>query len=234
MPSMCVALEMWKYTALDPCTGCVRTIGCSIGLPYFSRSSGRHTGDALIYGRDAVTFRGGYRQDDGDRRPLPRARALGAHPSAVELDQMADDREPEPEAGVNARARAIGLLEAFEDVRQQVGLDTPAGVAHDEARVGIAHEPHCHGAIWRRELDRVAQDVLDDLTQPIGIAAHRPGIAVELRFQVDPFDLSGRAGRLHHPGDQRRQIDALRAELEPPEDDAAGVQQIADQPALLV
>ena len=147
---------------------------------------------------------------------------------------MADDREPKPEAGVSARARAVGLLEPLEDARQQVGLDTPARVAHDEARVAIACEPHRHGAIWRRELDRVTQDVLDDLTQPIGIAAHQPGIAVELRFQVDPFDLSGRAGRLHHPGDQRRQIDALRAELEPPEDDAAGVQQIADQPALLV
>src|SRR6058998_3887453 len=26
MLEMCVAFEMWKYTALDACTGCVRTI----------------------------------------------------------------------------------------------------------------------------------------------------------------------------------------------------------------
>src|SRR5712692_2101303 len=44
MPSMWVALEMWKYTAFEPCTGWVRTIGCSTGLPYLSRSSGRVVG----------------------------------------------------------------------------------------------------------------------------------------------------------------------------------------------
>ena len=41
MPLMWAALEMWKYTALDPWTGWVRTIGCSMGRPYFSWSSGR-------------------------------------------------------------------------------------------------------------------------------------------------------------------------------------------------
>ena len=41
MPPMWWAFEMWKYTARDPCTGCVRTIGCSMGFPYFARSSGR-------------------------------------------------------------------------------------------------------------------------------------------------------------------------------------------------
>ena len=41
MPPMCVAFEMWKYTAREPCTGWVRTIGCSIGVPYLSSSSGR-------------------------------------------------------------------------------------------------------------------------------------------------------------------------------------------------
>src|SRR5260370_1005489 len=41
MPPMWWAFETWKYTARDPCTGCVRTIGCSMGFPYFARSSGR-------------------------------------------------------------------------------------------------------------------------------------------------------------------------------------------------
>ncbi len=44
MPSMCVALPMWKYTAREPFTGCVRTIGCAMGVPYFSRSSRRVSG----------------------------------------------------------------------------------------------------------------------------------------------------------------------------------------------
>src|SRR5262245_58762953 len=59
------------------------------------------------------------RQRDRERRALPRALALGAHAPAVELDEMAHDREPETETSVHTRDATVGLTEAIEHVRQE-------------------------------------------------------------------------------------------------------------------
>ena len=40
----------------------------------------------------------------------------------MQLDEVADDREPEPEAAVRARRRAVGLAEALEDVGRNSGF----------------------------------------------------------------------------------------------------------------
>ena len=60
----------------------------------------------------------------------------------MRLDQVPDEREPEPEAAVAARGTAFGLAEAFEHVRQEVRRDALAGVADREfdfgARPGAA------------------------------------------------------------------------------------------------
>jgi hypothetical protein len=47
----------------------------------------------------------------------------GQDASAVQLDQVAHDREPEAQAPVSPRARGIGLPKALEDVGQEVRVD---------------------------------------------------------------------------------------------------------------
>src|SRR5438128_3708762 len=107
-------------------------------------------------------------RDDEDRAPVL-ARALRAHGAAVKLDDVLHQREAEPEAAVRARARAVALAERLEDVRNELRRDPDARVGDDDldARLG-ARETHAHAAARRRELDRVREQVPDDLLQTIG------------------------------------------------------------------
>ena len=69
--------------------------------------------------------------------PLSGARALGANRAAVQIDDVANDGEAEAEAAEQSRRRAVLLREAIEDVRQELGLDAAALVAHTHRRVAV-------------------------------------------------------------------------------------------------
>ena len=96
--------------------------------------------------------------------PLPFALALRRDGAAVQLDQVAHDapgRGPRP--AVRARRGAVGLAEALEDVRQELGLMPAPGVRHREH----PSEPCAPPADTStrppvgRELDRVGEQVPD-------------------------------------------------------------------------
>ena len=53
-----------------------------------------------------------------------------SHRAAMELDQVAHDREPEAEAAEWPREAAVALAEAVEHERQHVGRDADPGVGH--------------------------------------------------------------------------------------------------------
>ena len=65
---------------------------------------------------------------DGEGRPLPLAVALRSYRAAVQLDQVAHDREPQAEAAMAAR-RVVGLAETLEDMRQEIRADAQAVIA---------------------------------------------------------------------------------------------------------
>src|SRR6185503_3670402 len=67
-------------------------------------------------------------QPDLELAPPPRARARGAHAAAMELDQGADEGEPDAEPA----GRMSSLLEQIEEARQEIGRDADAVVAHAE------------------------------------------------------------------------------------------------------
>ena len=79
------------------------------------------------------------------------------------------------------RAR-IGLSERFEQARLRVRIDADAGVVHVDAPavqgrgVRVAPQAQAHLAL-RGELDRIAQQVVDDLLQPHGVTDDRDGVA---------------------------------------------------------
>ena len=89
-------------------------------------------------------------EPDDEVRPLVLPVAVRLDRSVVQLDEMADDREPEPDTAVRACRRAVGLAKALEDVREEFGRDADAGVADAEAqRVVLAVELDVHLAAGR-------------------------------------------------------------------------------------
>ena len=65
--------------------------------------------------------------------PFPGPGAVGLDHPAVLLDEMANDRQAEAEAAVQACVGGVGLGKAIEDVGQEPGIDAGPGVAHLEA-----------------------------------------------------------------------------------------------------
>jgi hypothetical protein len=98
------------------------------------------------------------RQQDREGRPLAGAFAGDAHRAAVQLDELLDDGQSEPEAAVAAGRAGVGLAEAVEHERQEIGTDALAGVADLdlEARVDAA-DADLDVAAGRREFHRVAE-----------------------------------------------------------------------------
>src|SRR5207248_6790276 len=97
---------------------------------------------------------------------------LGANGAAVQLDEMPDDGEPEPQASVRPRGAGSALTEALEYVWQEVGGDAGAVVAHrDRHAVGGSREVDVDAAAGRREAHCVRQQIPDHLLQPAAIAA---------------------------------------------------------------
>src|SRR6185312_17285219 len=102
--------------------------------------------------------------------PAPLALALGADRAAVLLGEELDEGEAEPEAAVLAREGGVRLAEPIEDVGEEARGDAPAGVAdHDLDAGAVAAAARLHASPLRRELDRVRQEVGDDLLEPAGI-----------------------------------------------------------------
>ena len=102
--------------------------------------------------------------------------------------QLTADRQAEAGAAVFAARPGIGLLERLEDQPLFLGCDADAGVDHLD-REGLRHRPqdrmagrppcldhgHAHRHLAsRRELERVRQQVLENLLQPFRIARDRP------------------------------------------------------------
>src|SRR5581483_1600146 len=69
-----------------------------------------------------------YRQPHDEAGAAALAAALRLHGSRMQVDQMAHDRQPQPDAAVPPADGAILLAEALEDVRQELRLDALAGV----------------------------------------------------------------------------------------------------------
>ena len=61
--------------------------------------------------------------------------------AAVQRDQLVHQRQPDARSLVRARARASHAVEALEHVRQLLGRDADAGVAHRQLDVDARATP---------------------------------------------------------------------------------------------
>src|SRR5439155_755259 len=103
---------------------------------------------------------GGERKVHGERGAAVLAGALGTHRATVHLDQLANDPEPDAEAAMHPRGRAVGLAKGLEDMRQEALGDALARIRDRDAGGRLLRlQPHRHPAALRRELDRIRQEV---------------------------------------------------------------------------
>ena len=132
--------------------------------------------------RRAELGRGDARQAHRERRAAAIAVAGGMHAAAVHFGQPLHQREADAQAAARAVDGVVRLHEQIEDLRQHLRRDADALVDHaHHGIVAFAADEHAHRALALRELERVRQQVADDLLEAHGIAVHPHGLG----HQVD-------------------------------------------------
>ena len=132
---------------------------------------------------------------------------------------------------MRTRQRAVGLAEPVEGVLEELGRHALSRIPNlDLERVVAVAERDDHAPARRRELDRVRDQVPDDLLDAVGIAQDPvllAGMVVEAHLDLLAF--GGEAHRVHrgpdHGGERRR----LQGQPELAGDDARDVEQVVDQ-----
>jgi hypothetical protein len=180
--------------------------------------------------RHAGLHRGHERQRDGERRPLPFAVRMRRDAPAVHLDELARDREADAETACPASRAAVGLAEALEDVRQKTGDDPASRVGDAQYDLGIrSRQGDLDASVGGRELDRVREQVGDDLLQPIGVATDADRAAVYRANDADALPFGRRRERIDRTRDDGTDVDRLQPERHLAGHDAGDVEQVVDQ-----
>ena len=169
------------------------------------------------------------RQRDRHRRSLALA-ALEIDGAAVLLDDRAHDHEPEPRAGNRLPRRGRCAEEAGEELALLVDRDADAGVGDGDPRErAVLHDADRHRAAGVGELDRVRDQIVEHLREPVGVRAHGRS-AVELEAEVDFALGRARPRRLDRGRRDVVEADVGEHELEPVRLDLRDEQQILDEP----
>ena len=173
-------------------------------------------------------------QIDDETRPAAR-RALDADAPPHQAQQAAADRQAQAGAAVLPRGRAVGLREVFEDPRLRFRCDADATVVDADLdrtiRRGLLAQRHAnhHFAVFG-ELERVADQVGDDLAQPERVAVHgqrRFGWG-ELSRQFKALDLGRVRKHRHRVFDDFDQVEVDRLQLEVAGLDLGKVEDVVD------
>jgi len=125
----------------------------------------------------------------------------------VALDDRAHDRQPESEPGDRAAGRVARAVETVEQMRLVLRRNADAGVGDLDARArSLAREPYCDAPTGRCELERVRQQVVEHLREPVAIAdAALDGL--ELCHERDACLLGAAAGELDRIAHERGEVD---------------------------
>jgi len=106
----------------------------------------------------------------------------------VQIDEVAHQRQADPQPSLVARAPALALTQPIEDERQLVDRDAPAAVADDDLDVRPdTLELDLDTPVLRGELDGVVQQVPDNLLKAPGVAADQKAWASSTDCSRMPF-----------------------------------------------
>ncbi len=128
----------------------------------------------------AGAFVGGEWEFDDESGSESFAGAFGLDGTAVEFDEVFDNGEADAEAAIFACDGGIGLSEAFEDVGEEFGFHSAAGVGDGDFDGGVgSFEEDFDLAADGGEFDGVVEKVPDDLLKAVGVAGELGGARVE-------------------------------------------------------
>src|SRR5262249_12400145 len=144
-------------------------------------------GFIFIFGRHGLRrerrfdWRRGDWEIDSEGCAAPIAGAVGRDLTAVQLDQVAHNRQSQSQTAVLSRGRAVGLTETGKDVREKIRTDALTGVAHGDLDLRLAlSQLHLHASAPRCELDRVREQVPNDLLQALWVSEDLYNLRIEV------------------------------------------------------
>ena len=109
----------------------------------------------------------------------------------MQLREAPHQRKPDAQAALRAVERPRALYERLEDARRELGRHADPRIGDTEQRlVAFASDRHGDGAAFGRELERVAEQVADDL-----LDARRIGVHPRRRERLHDAPLPGAAAR---------------------------------------
>ena len=116
-------------------------------------------------------------------------------------------------------------------MRQEVGADALAGVAHDNLGTGVDDlEPYRDASALWSELDRVGEEVANHLLQTSRIPEHATAPeAAEHGLELDTLRRGRRTDDVHGCLDYLREIDGLRVNTQLARHHARDIEQVLDE-----
>ena len=170
------------------------------------------------------------RQSDDEGRAFPFAGTLRVDAAPVQLDQVLDERQPQAEAAVRPRARAIRLRETLEDEGKHVGSDARSCVADDYLDVRVdALQVNLNSSALRGELHGVHQEVPYDLLKAARVSRDGRRSRVEHALQSNGLGLGRGPDRIKGSLDDGREIDRANVETHLARDNPRDIEEVVDE-----
>ena len=163
------------------------------------------------------------------RRAPPSGDSSARDRAAHRVDELVDDRQPEPGADLGPHRRRARCVQPLEHVVALVGRDARPVVvdAHQPAAV-VAGDRHVDAAAG--ELGRVRQQVAEHLLDPLGVGERRRRGAGRAHGEGEPGGLGGGEERPHGVVDGHREIMGHRVQRERPTVEAGQREEVGDEP----
>jgi len=131
----------------------------------------------------------------------------------VKVHQAADQGESDPHAAPRPVDRRVGLREELEDVGERLGCNADAGIGDPDRDIAAASmHRHLDPPPRRRVLQRVPQQIGEDLLQPDRITEHPKRTGIGGHRQVEPVSSRRRLQLGDQPLQERDELDRLTLE----------------------
>jgi hypothetical protein len=149
------------------------------------------------------------------------------------LDQFPHQSQAYAHAAELTVTTAVGLPEHVEDERQEFRFNAFARVADPQlGEFFIPRQLHMHFAARRREFQRIAQQIPDDLFNPYDIALNENILVGDIEVQSDALLLRFDRHELHHMGNTLPQIELRIFQSQLASVQPRKVHQVVDDPCL--
>ena len=149
--------------------------------------------------------------------------------SAMQLDQLAGHGEAQPGAAVHAGHGAIALFEGLEDGLLAVGRDADAGIRHLDLDARAARTRANGHATAFGELDGVADQVVQDLLQPVLVRIHRRQVVRHGVAQRQAAPADQRGSQCQHHVDHHTKIHRSDVQAQLVAADLRQIEDVVDQ-----